>query len=253
MTDNDTKREVGSDQTLFSIIEHLQQMGSAGVTELADEVDLSKGAVHKHLATLKSHGYVRKESGKYQLDFGFLTHGGYVRDNCTLCRVVESELADLERDIDELLSFAVKQQEYSIYTHIRNDDYELRNFVPLGTRVYLNQTAAGKAILATLPSDEVEELLGDKLPTKTVNTIGNIEDLHQELTTIGKQGFAISNEESLEGVMSIAASVEDTSRTGAISISVPSKGREPADLKDRFRETIVDTANRIELHVKYRN
>lgn len=253
MTKNDTKTGVESDRTLFSIIEYLQSQGEAGVTEIAKGLGLSKGAVYKHLSTMNDYGYVKNNSGNYQLDFGFLTHGGYVRDNCTLCRVAQQELEEISEKSGELVAVAIKQRNNGIYTHIRNDNYEMRNFVPLGSCVPLHQTAAGKSILAMLPAEEVDGLFESKLPRKTEKTITDIDALHEELEQVRDQGFAISNEESLRGVMSIASGVEGKSKLGAISISVPSKGRTPEYLEKRFGEIIIDGANRIELNIKYRD
>ncbi|WP_246989686.1 IclR family transcriptional regulator [Halorientalis marina] len=253
MIEDNTKTGVGSDRTLFSIIEYLQNEGEAGVTEIANGLELSKGAVHKHLSTMEDYGYVNNNSGKYRLDFGLLTHGGYVRDNCTLCRLAQPELGDLVEEVDELVSFAIKHRKDGIYTHIRNDNYEMRNFVPLGSRVPLHQTAAGKAILAMLPTGEVQTLFESELPTKTEKTIGSIDVLQEELEQVRNQGFAISNEESLRGVMSIASGVEGKSTLGAISVSVPAKGRKPEYLQKRFGEKIIDASTSIELNIKYRD
>lgn len=244
-------RKVKSVQTLFKIIDLLHENESAGVTEIADKLGYTKGAVHKHLKTMEDYGYVRQKDREYCLDFAFLTYGGFVRNRTPICQAAEREMSMLRSEIDHVISFATQNNEYSLYTHVENDTFQLRDFVPVGSRMYLHQTAAGKAILSTYSETEIEGFLEQELPKVTENTIDNLDDLHREIDVVRHRGFAISNEESLPGVISIAASTEGDSTTGAISISLPSKDRNPDDVEARFGKKIIDAASRIELRLRY--
>ncbi|WP_082146831.1 helix-turn-helix domain-containing protein [Halostagnicola sp. A56] len=85
MTDHIDQGIVKSDQTLFTIIEALDHLGQAGVTDLANYTGKSKSSVHKHLKTLDKGHYVVKDRGQYRLSFKFLHFGGSVRSNCSIC------------------------------------------------------------------------------------------------------------------------------------------------------------------------
>ena len=60
---------VGSVDTALELIEVIQGHEEIGVTELADELDLTKGSVHAHLSTLQQRGYVVNDSERYRLGF----------------------------------------------------------------------------------------------------------------------------------------------------------------------------------------
>jgi len=118
-----------------------------GVTELADEMEMSKSAVHKHLQTLVADNYVKNEDGRYELGFKFLTIGGQIRDQDLLCQFARSAVRKLDNQTDQNTAFVVREGEYGIFACVSSDRYGLRETVPLGNRYPLHQNASGKAIL----------------------------------------------------------------------------------------------------------
>jgi len=94
----------------------------------------------------------------------------------------------------------------------------------VGMRDPLHRSAAGKAILAYLPSEEVDQIIKEKgLPRYTEKTITSPEQLKQELKKIRERGFAIDPGEAEEEVRCVAACVFNHEKRpiGAISISMP--------------------------------
>jgi IclR family acetate operon transcriptional repressor len=98
----------------------------------------------------------------------------------------------------------------------------IRFFTPLGIRELPHVSAAGKAILASLPEAEVRRIVAETgLPRRTRNTITDTEDLIRNLALISSTGYAIDDEEDDEGVFCLAAAFEDRDGAplGAISIT----------------------------------
>lgn len=54
--DYEVNRRIATSARTFSIVEHLSAVDAAGVSTLADELDMSKGIVHNHLSTLRELG-----------------------------------------------------------------------------------------------------------------------------------------------------------------------------------------------------
>jgi DNA-binding IclR family transcriptional regulator len=54
----------------FQILETVQELERAGVSDIASKLDMSKSSVYKHLNTLESVGYVLKEDGHIGLASG---------------------------------------------------------------------------------------------------------------------------------------------------------------------------------------
>jgi DNA-binding IclR family transcriptional regulator len=70
-------------------------------------------------------------------------------------------------------------------------------------------SALGKAMLARLPAEEIDELLGDPLRKCTPATIPDLPTLHQELALIrSRHGLAYDDQELAVGLSSIAAPIE---------------------------------------------
>ncbi|MFC7165182.1 helix-turn-helix domain-containing protein [Halospeciosus flavus] len=85
MPTNDAgKRTIGSVNRALDVLEALRRLNGATLAELAEEVDLSKGALHTHLATLCDHGFVEHRGDGYALGQRFITFGEYVRNSSPL-------------------------------------------------------------------------------------------------------------------------------------------------------------------------
>lgn len=63
--DGNTPRTVKTVETCFEILDCLEERDKAGVTELAETLDLSKSAIHRHLTTLVNRGRIVNEDGYY--------------------------------------------------------------------------------------------------------------------------------------------------------------------------------------------
>ena len=68
----------------FDIVEQMSQTDHVRVSELATELETSKGIIHNHLSTLRELGYVRKADDGYQLSPKLLQLGYQTRSNARL-------------------------------------------------------------------------------------------------------------------------------------------------------------------------
>lgn len=82
-------------------------------------------------------------------------------------------------------------------------------------------TAHGKALIAFLTIEQIEEVIQDGLEKFTDKTITSKEALLEELRTIRDQGYAFDDEERMTGVRCVAAPVFNSHRDviGAIGVS----------------------------------
>lgn len=85
-------------------------------------------------------------------------------------------------------------------------------------------TSVGKAILASLPANEVVEILQRKgMPKHTDKTITDKDLFLEELNQVRQKGYALDLEENETGITCIAVPIYDHLGTvaGAVSISGP--------------------------------
>ena len=245
-------RTVGAVDTAFSIIDKLQEEGACGVTELADAMELPKSTVHKHLQTLVNQGYVRKVDGRYGLGFKFLKYGGTVRDRSRIYTYGRPKVEELAEEVGEMVILSTREGSRGVFLYRANDRYNLREEIPMGTRFYLHQNAAGKAMLAEYEDSYIQELLKETgLPRATENTITDFDALFDRLDTIRERGYSRNRTERDTSVQAVSAAIKDGQYVGAISISVPSNAPAADYLDGKYAMAVQQAASELSLHLEH--
>jgi DNA-binding IclR family transcriptional regulator len=252
-TNNTPSQTVGSTETLLSILEALESSEGARVTDLADDIDMANSTVHGHLATLRANGYVLKEGDIYQLGGRFLRFGEYVRNRRDAYEMAEPKVKLLAEETGERCQFIVEEHGRGVYVHREIGDQAVWTDSGLGRRTYLHATAAGKALLAALPDDRVEAIIGRwGMPELTANTITNPDELEEELTAVREQGYATNREESTEELHAVGVTIRGDDETiGAISISGPSHRMKGDWFERDIPDLLLGTANELGLNIRY--
>jgi DNA-binding IclR family transcriptional regulator len=223
MADADPNR-VRTTATSFRVIEALRERDGAGVTELARELDLAKGTVHKHLATLRELDYVVQDGDDYRLGLGFLGLGVAARRRLTIYRVGRGPVARLAESTDAVASLMIPEHGAGryVYRAAADESYALPHYE--GDAVSLHATAGGKAILAYLPEtarDRIFERRG--LPAVTDRTVTSREHLREELRSVRDIRTAYDRGEQLEDWQCVGSPIVgvDGRAVGAVSVSAP--------------------------------
>lgn len=220
-----TKHPVRTTEKSLRIITELNRFGEARVTTLANELEMGKSAVHNHLSTLEKHGYVVKNSDTktYRLSLKFLDIGGQIRSEIDVYKVAEPKVEELAAESGELVHLVVEEDGKGVYLSRSKGEHAVDLDTYIGCRHHMHSTAFGKAILSHLPRERVDEIIDQHgLPEVTPQTITSRETLYEELGQTRERGFAVDDEERLEGLRCIAAPIRfDSDIIGAISVSGP--------------------------------
>lgn len=240
--------------TSFRIIETLRDLNGAGASELADHLDMPKSTVYDHLQTLTDIEYLVKEEGTYHVGAQFLSLGGYARSQMKLYRVAASELQKLAEQTGEHVNLMIEEHGRGIFLYkVKGEDaVELDTYV--GMRVYLQTTSLGKAILAHFPEAKVDEIIeAHGLPRITENTITDSDELKRELAEIRERGYAVDDEERVEGMRCVGAPILDSTGNsiGAISVSGPVNRLNEERFTTTVPKKVLSTANVIEVNMTY--
>lgn len=245
---------VRSDQTMLAVVQSLHEMGETGVTELADHLDLSKGAVHKHLKTLEQQNFVINTNGRYKLGLKVFTYGARVKERKELSQLLEKKVDKLVKRTNEMIVASVEESGKGIFIQIRNDPYDLSRVSSLGRRYNLNVCASGKAMLAQMPNSKVREIIEQHgLAKQTDNTITSEEALFEELDKIRKNNYAINAEELREGMGAIGGAVyhPQSETFGALAISVPSHRISNEEIRQEYIDALLEAINELEIKINY--
>lgn len=244
---------VQATETSLRIIEALVDREGSGVTELAHHLDLPKSTVYNHLKTLERNEYVVKHDDMYDVGLRFLQLGDYARNQRRLSRIGPPEVDKLAEETGEMANLLVEEHGRGVFIYKSKGSNAVHMDTHEGKRVHLHTTAFGKAIMAYLPRERVDEII-DKhgLPEATSATITNREELFDELELIRERGYAFDLEERLKGLHCIAVPIrKNETIVGGLSISGP-KSRMNGDwLREELPSIIQGTANVIEVNLTY--
>jgi DNA-binding IclR family transcriptional regulator len=212
----------------FSILDiFLKNNAPLSMTEISEELGLYPSTIHRILDTLKYGGFVEQDSftQKYQLGLKLVELGMTRLNNIDLVKEARPFLKGLSKKCDETVHLAILKNTEVLYLAKEESSQTIRMISYVGKRAPLHCTALGKVLLAFLPSDKMDKILGKiELFKLTENTIINKQVLIEELNKIKQEGFALDREENEKYVRCIAAPVKDYSGKviAAISISAPS-------------------------------
>jgi DNA-binding IclR family transcriptional regulator len=248
--DQNPSRKIKSDETLISILDVLKRGEASQVSEIADVLGIANSTVHGHLATLLEHGLVRKTGTEYHLGLMFLDYGEEARRTHPLYDVTADILEELAEKTQEKVWCIVESNGEAVYLNGASGDRSVKTHAREGQHTQLHHLAAGKAILASLPTDRVESIIGESgLPALTEHTITDVQELLDELETVREDGVAYNLEESVIGLHAVGAPIHDEEGTviGAISVSAPSNRMEMSRMSEEIAAELKGTVNEIEI------
>lgn len=202
-----------------------------GVTELSSRLGIGKSTVHRLLATLLSEDLVEQDpiTGRYRLGLAVHDLGNAVSTSSNLHAAVVLPMSELRDRTGETVQIGVLDGREVVYVERLDSPNTLRLFVDVGRRSEANATGTGKCLLAFLPPDSLDRLLeGWDLRRRTPHTITNHAELRRDLLKIRRLGYAMTQDESEMGVLSVAAPIRDAAGRviAAISVAGPAQRME---------------------------
>lgn len=239
-----------------AILDGLHELRGATLTELADHLGLTPGTVHPHLVTLHENQLVAKKNGSYYPGFKFLRVGETRRRENILYKHASNKIEDLAEATNTRVQIYV--EEFGVATCI-DQGGSPNSILPLdkvGDQVHLHAIAAGKAMFAEFADDRVKKIVEKHgLPEYTENTIVDEAELYEELSEVSEQGYAINDEEYIEGLSAIGTAItaENGDITGAVSVAFPASKMGDDEFTNRVPQDVVSTANTIELEMRVKN
>lgn len=251
--ENKTANPIQSADRIFSIVEALADNGSMRIIELSDLLGLHKSTVHRLLASLISMGYCTHSelTGEYSLTFKLVELSGKILKNTDIIGVVHPYAVSLSDLCEETVHFVQRIGNNVLYLDKVESQSVKSRSVRLSSQVGLTRpmycSGVGKAILATLPEDEVRSVWNaTRIEQKTAYTITSLDRLLAELEEVRRQGYALDNEENELGIRCMAAPVFDHSNRPLYAISISTvTGRMPDERLSELASQLIEKAHAI--------
>jgi DNA-binding IclR family transcriptional regulator len=210
----------------LAILDAFAGQQELGVNEIARRVGVHKSTVSRLCATLEQAGYLDRANGsaKFRLGTRLYRLVGAPSAAPDLRAVARPILMAVVDKTGETAHLASLQRGELITIEVVEGHHLMRMQGRVGQRQLFHASALGLAILAELPPDEVDELLGKgQLTRLTPHTVTDRRQLRQRLAEIRTTGYSVDFEGVEEGLRCVGAVVRDANGgiAGAISVSGP--------------------------------
>lgn len=207
-----------------------------GVTDLANDLQLTKSNVHRLLVTLQQQGYVRQipQQSDYELTTKIWELGSHVIGRMDLPRIARPSMEWLAQKTRETIHLSVLDNTDVVYVDKIESEHHIRAHTSVGWRAPAWTVATGKAMLARMPDDYLLRFK-DHFRQYTPTSKASLEALRQDIKTIRMQGFAaVYHGEWREGIAAVACAIVDRSNrlVGGIGMSGPDTRVKKAQIKE---------------------
>lgn len=213
-SESGTRAAKGS--TVTRVLDILDSVAAAdrplNPTEIAGKLGIPKASVHRLCSALEDHGYLQPRlNGRgmqagvrlQKLALGVLSAAPFQAQRRAI-------LKTLSEDIGETCNIAVPDGAEMIYFDRAETHWPVRINLQIGSRVPACATAGGKMYLSTLDKPKLDRVIRNtRLKRYTANTVLSQSALKKELTLTAERGFALDNEEYIEGMVALAVPVRD--------------------------------------------
>lgn len=187
---------------------------------------LPRSTAHRILDQLVRLNWLEHSSFGYSLGKRALGIGGGDGSHGEIREAAAPLLHDLQMRTRMVVHLAVLDGSEIFYLDKAGGRFALSVPSRVGGRAPAHSTALGKAILAWLEPERVEELVGGKVSRLTSRTIGDIGTLHQELNRIRqRQGLAFERGENVPSISCAAAAIRGHEARWRASLSSATPAR----------------------------
>jgi IclR family pca regulon transcriptional regulator len=232
-----------------------------GVSELSRGLDLSRSTAHRYVATLAKLGYLQQDpdSKRYRLGPKVLDLGFSAMSSMDLLEISAPHLRQLSDETQHTVNLAILDGTDVVYIDrcrtTRPGQREIDLNLHVGARLPAYCTAMGKAMLAFVPGEQLDEVIEQTdFARRGPNTLTDPAAFRAELAKIRAAGIAVNNEELAYGLWSIAAPIYSHSGevVAALNLAVHRTMVSMDELIARFGPAVMQSAHEISLSMGHR-
>ncbi len=223
------------------------------LSEVARETGLTRAATRRFLLTLVKLGYVRSDGREFSLRPRVLELGYAYLSGLGMPEVAAPHLEELVAHVRESSSISVLDGHHIVYVARVPTKRIMTVAISVGTRFPAYATSMGRVLLAGLTEDELERYLAEAvLDPITARTVTEPARLREIVAEVGRQGYAIVDQELEEGLRAVAAPIRGAgdSVTAAINLSAHASRVSMAAMRSELLPALQATARHIEADLR---
>ncbi|MQA12574.1 MAG: helix-turn-helix domain-containing protein [Pseudonocardiaceae bacterium] len=217
------------------------------LTEVADYLGVASSTAHRLLAMLQYRGFIRQESRSKAYRPGTALTGVAfaILQRFDVRQTMRPFLEELNRELTETVHLGILDGTLVRFIDAIESPRAVRVASRLGQSMPANCVSSGKAMLSQLSLDDLRRLYPhEELEGLTSNSIRSRTDLEIEIEGVRRRGYAMSSEESEEGVSSVSVAFpKGRSPVGlAMNVAVPVSRMSRTDVR-RIGDVLMSTVD----------
>jgi DNA-binding IclR family transcriptional regulator/sugar lactone lactonase YvrE len=217
-------RGVGLIEKAADIIDAVgTQPGAYRSSDLIEKTGLPRSSFYRVANALVRRGLLRvdSEDQTYHLGYRFLGMAKKASLNHNLLIAAEAQLRRLRDIAGETVYLGVLDGTEVAVLDRYDSPYDIRSRTAIGGRKSLHWASEGKALLAFLPPDQIQDLLQRLTYERmTERTVRDAETLEAQLRVIKFRGYATDEGEAIEGVRCIGVPILNADGIAVAAIGV---------------------------------
>lgn len=225
MTKNNVGKLSSIEKALAILDLFSEQQPCMTLDELVEQTGYSKPTVFRMVRSFEKYGYLRKHQDggkdKIYLGYTFLEKANILDTQIPLKEASQKACIELRDQTGLSVQLSIRDGYDAVYIAQYESLKPIRVYPQKGRRVPLYAAACPRVLLSYMTDKEMNEYLTtNQLHAFTQNTMIDNKLLLQEISTIRKNGYAISYGELYEGTVAIAVPIFDDALKVIAAISL---------------------------------
>ncbi|MFF0451571.1 IclR family transcriptional regulator [Streptomyces sp. NPDC004609] len=222
------------------------------LTDASTHLGVASSTAHRLFAMLQYRGFVTQNPSTraYEPGPALSSVASAIMRHADVRARVRPATERFNKEFGETVHLARLEGSHVNFLHAVESTRAVRVSSRAGKVVPAHATSSGKAMLSRLPTEQLRELYpDDELDPVAKRTIATRSELQQAVQRARKWGYATSQEESEEGVASVAVAIEAPSGTlFCLNVSVPTY-RMTATLRKEIAESLKAAAEEVRVQL----
>lgn len=223
-----------------------------GLSELAAASGLHPTTARRLLRTLEHIGFVAQDpvTRRYRLGIGLYQLGQRVAARLDVRRIARLHLERLRDLADEASYLAAYDRGFVVYLDRVDAPHMIQLVSEVGGRLPAHATATGRAILAHMREDELEDLLKSLRNAANAGEL-DLDQVRVELQRVRELGYAMTWGEPTADTFSVAAPIYGPTGTVnfAVAISGPAYRVDKNVVSTQFADAVKEAARQISMEL----
>ncbi len=193
------------------------------ISEMSRKLSLPKSSIHLIMTTLERRGYLQKnpQSRKYQFGLKMFSLSRIAVENLEIRDEARPYLISLMKKTGLTVHMGVLEWGEVVIIEKIDTPSMIKVATWVGRRMDVNCTGVGKALLAFMTEEDLDNFIKmTKFTKHNQKSISSMNKLKKELERIREQGYSFDDEEDEIGLRCIGAPIYDSSQKVIAAISV---------------------------------